>query len=242
MIALGILATATVAGLGGAAHCAAMCGPLTLALGVGPINHQGRALSAGLAFNLGRILAYALAGALGTLLTGPVLHAALPAATYAMRLVAALLLGLVGIGLLGVPGLLWLDRLLSPAWGTLRRVLAPLARAAVAAPAPLRPFLFGLLWLLMPCGLVYSMLLVAVTRDSATQAAIMMLAFGVGTTPAVLGLSLAGARVSQWLAGARTRRFLGLLILLAAVASAVVATTHSAISAGLLPAHPHHRL
>ena len=91
-------------------------------------------------------------------------------------------------------------------------------------------------------GLVYSMLLVAVTRDSATQAAIMMVAFGVGTTPAVLGLSLAGARVSQWLAGARTRRFLGLLILLAAVASAVVATTHSAISAGLLPAHPHHRL
>ena len=159
--------TAALAGLGGAAHCAAMCGPLTLALGSGPLAGRSHSLVAAIGFNTGRVLAYVLAGSLAFLTLGGAVHSAgIEGIAFVFRIFAASLVGLVGAGLLGMPMLSRLERAMTPVWSRTRGVLGPAVRGAMAAPESLRPLLFGLLWILMPCGLVYSTLLVAATRES----------------------------------------------------------------------------
>jgi sulfite exporter TauE/SafE len=51
-------------------------------------------------------------------------------------------------------------------------------------------WLFGLLWGSMPCGLVYSTLLLAVTAGSVWQGGLVMLAFGLGTLPLLMMLGM----------------------------------------------------
>ena len=232
--------TAALAGLGGAAHCAAMCGPLTLALGAESFAQPQGSLSVALRFNLGRLVAYSTAGGAAAGLVGTALHTAdLMYATILVRILAAALLGLVGLGLPGLPGLPALERRLAPLWRVIRSGITPLTRAAMRAPRPWRPFLFGLLWLFVPCGLVWSMLLVAATRGSFSSGAMTMLAFGIGTAPAVLSLTIAGTRVVQWLSGRQTRRWLGLLLVLMAAVGVATAGHHAGMGAAGEHAHHH---
>jgi uncharacterized protein len=57
--------------------------------------------------------------------------------------------------------------------------------------APGHPLLVGLFLGLLPCGLLYSAVIAAVSRGGALQGAVALAAFGLGTAPALLGLSLA---------------------------------------------------
>jgi uncharacterized protein len=232
--------TAVLAGLGGAAHCASMCGPLTLALGTGPLAGRSSSLTVAIGFNTGRVLAYTLAGALTFLVLGGAVHTvAIEGFALLFRLVAASLLGLIGVGLLGIPLLSRVEQAMTPVWSLARGLLGPVVRWAVLAPQPLRPLLFGLLWIVMPCGLVYSMLLVAATRDTLSEAVLVASAFAIGTLPAVLGLSLAGARIGQWLQRRPTRQMLGLLLVVAAVWSMSIAISHYRMARGGEHAHHH---
>lgn len=73
------------------------------------------------------------------------------------------------------------------------------------------PFLLGLLWGLLPCGLVYMMLLKSLDAGSWRMGAAGMAAFGLGGAPLLLGLGLASARLSQaW--KARLLRLGGVLV------------------------------
>jgi len=232
---------AALAGLGGAAHCAAMCGPLTLVLGADAFVEAHHPVSVALRFNVGRLVAYGTAGGLAAGLVDSTVQATgLLFATEILRMLAAAMLALVGIGLLGLPGLTALERRLAPLWRMARLGLAPLTRVAMRAPSPWRPFLFGLLWLFIPCGLVWSMLLVAATRGSVAAGAMSMLAFGIGTSPAVLSLSIAGTRLTQWLNGRRTRRVLGIVLVLTALGSTAVAVQHAGFGTSNAHAHHHH--
>jgi sulfite exporter TauE/SafE len=58
----------------------------------------------------------------------------------------------------------------------------------------LRALTLGMLWGWLPCGLVYSVLLVAAFAGSAFAGSATMVAFGLGTLPALLGLSYASSR------------------------------------------------
>ena len=70
--------------------------------------------------------------------------------------------------------------------GRLWRHVAPLARA-IPARGLTGAVLLGMLWGWLPCGFVYSMLIFAALKGGALQGAAMMLCFGLGTAPAVLG-------------------------------------------------------
>jgi uncharacterized protein len=216
-----------------------MCGPLTLALAGRPAPNPHGHWRIALGFNAGRLVAYTVAGVVAYwALGGPARSNSASALALLFRLGAAGLVALIGVSLLGLPWLARLERAMTPAWVVIRRLLAPLARLSAAAPAPLRPVLFGLLWLLMPCGLIYSMLLVAATRDSPWEAALVMGAFGLGTLPALLGLSLAGVRLGQWLHRRQTQRWLGALLVVAAIVAATITLQHA--SPASHDAHAHH--
>jgi hypothetical protein len=74
----------------------------------------------------------------------------------------------------------------------------------------------GILWGFLPCGLVFAMLVVASSTQSAWGGALTMIAFGLGTVPTLLGFGLAANMLSPKLRG-RLQLFAGLLILLFAI-------------------------
>ena len=71
----------------------------------------------------------------------------------------------------------------------------------------------GLLWGWLPCGMVYSVLVTAMLSGSAASGAAVMLAFGLGTLPAMLALGLAGTGLRGWLQQRAVRMACGALVL-----------------------------
>lgn len=112
----------------------------------------------------------------------------LPGLGQIQGLLAVLVAGMAGylaLALLGrVPSPeLFLIKLTSR-WG---RMMRGLSGRNVRSSLP-ETFLFGLLWGLLPCGLVLTALLAAAVTSSPWQGALTMLAFGIGTWPALLGV------------------------------------------------------
>jgi len=193
-------AAAFLVGLLGSVHCVGMCGGIAgaLALGVAPQTPGLRRLAPFLlAYNLGRISTYALAGALAGAL-GAALSGLAPAALARWGGVIGggflIALGLYVGGL--APALGVVERWGMPLW----RRIEPVARGLVPARTPVRAFALGTLWGWLPCGMVYAVLAWSVTTAHALDGAALMAAFGLGTLPMLLTLGAA----SRWL-GTRAR-------------------------------------
>lgn len=189
-----------VMGLMGSGHCGAMCGGIAAALG-GSTDSKARVL----AFHLGRVGSYTLIA----LLLGGALAAAgsaMPILLVAMRMLAGLLLIAMGLYIANWwPGIRRLESLGAPLWSKLQ----PLTRKLIPPSNVGAAIALGGLWGWLPCGLVYSALAWSVTAGSADQAALRMLAFGLGTVPAMLALSLAANQLHQLLQKQLTRRLAG---------------------------------
>jgi len=134
-----------------------------------------------LAFNAGRITSYAIAGAVAGAL-GHALSSAFGAQTF-LYVLANLLLVFIGLHLAG--GFSGIERIGAPLW----RYLQPYAARAMRA----NPYVTGLFWGWMPCGLVYGALAVAAFAGSAAGGAAAMAAFGLGTLPWLVGAGAAAA-------------------------------------------------
>lgn len=175
--------TAFILGLVGSLHCAGMCGPLALALpqtGDRPASFfAGRA-----AYNLGRIVTYCALGLVFGLIGKTLLLAGIQR-WVSIALGVALLIGLFASRKLA----LW------------RPITAVVDRVKSAMGALLRGRSFdallvlGLLNGLLPCGLVYVACAGATATGGLFKGALYMLAFGAGTVPMMLGISLSGKLV-----------------------------------------------
>ena len=187
-----LLAAAFAAGLLGGVHCAGMCGGIVASLSV---SARGPIAARQLAFNAGRIASYAAAGAvIGT--AGSVLAMAGPALVaqtvlFALANVLMVLLGLYVAGFGGV--VLKLESAGRVIW---RRV-EPHARRLFPIDSTPKALAAGLLWGWVPCGLVYSMLTLALASGDAASGAMVMAAFGLGTLPALLTAGFAAQRLSS---------------------------------------------
>lgn len=181
------------AGLAGSGHCLGMCGGIVtaLALSRSETGAAGRFLY-NILYHAGRIFTYSLLGLLAGLAAragmvdalGPFVRWLFLAANlFVTALGLCTLLGLRSFGLTALDG---------SGWGPLRRLLPRLS--ADASPAAALPA--GLLMGLLPCGLVYGVLLAAATSGSALKGGGMMLAFGCGTLPALLAYGQVASTVS----------------------------------------------
>ncbi len=209
--------TAFMAGLLGSGHCFAMCGGIAGGLGTMSIKAGSRAgaFLRALQFNGGRLTAYVLAGGLTAGLLGifPQI-AGLEYLGIVLRLLTAILIALIGFRyLFAWRGLDFIERLGARFWPR----ISPIAARLATSPGPLNRLLLGLCWGFLPCGLVYTLLLTAASTGHAVAGAGVMLAFGLGTLPSMLGLTLAAPALAGVLRDTDFRRFIGLsLILLAA--------------------------
>lgn len=200
-------------GLLGGVHCVLMCGGVVGTLCARtPDASPGKRTGDLLTYNGGRILTYTLLGAFAGGV-GAASASALPSATaqVVMRLGAAAVM--IGAGLYLAGALSSFGRIES-AGGLVFRVIGPLWRRVMEARSPLASLLLGTLWGLLPCGLVYAAMALSLASGSAGAGAATMLAFGLGTLPALLivgGLAEGVRRLSRNL---RVRQTAGLLIAL----------------------------
>lgn len=205
-----VLFGAFASGLLGTVHCVAMCG------GIATNFSQGKQDSAWMAAlpNLGRVLGYALGGAIVGGFGGGLLALVRdPAIAQATRAAVGLVLVVAGLRLLDRKG-----RLPKFGGGTgarLWRWLAPLrARVWPADTAPKRLAL-GMLWGWMPCGLSSTLLAAAWLQASAWHGALTMAAFGIGTLPVMIPLTWAGMRIGRHLQRGSLRVATGGLVIAA---------------------------
>jgi sulfite exporter TauE/SafE len=171
-------------GLAASGHCLVMCGGISAALGAVTARRADGKPRRNLlvAYQLGRVASYTLAGLLiggiaGSailMLDDDALRIGLRATTAGVLLIGAL----VAFGALRDPGH-GLGRAL---WSR----LAPLGRRLLPVTTASRAFAFGMLWGWMPCGFVYTVLLIAAASAQPLQGAATMAAFGAGTAPALL--------------------------------------------------------
>lgn len=204
-----LLVSALILGLLGGGHCLGMCGGLMGALTLAiPAEQRGRRLQLLLAYNLGRILSYSLAGLLLGLAGWAIAGSK---AEVVMRTVAALLLIAMGLYLAGWwSGLTRIEALGRGLW----RHIQPLTRRFMPVTSIPKAVVLGGLWGWLPCGLVYSTLLWASSQGSAVDSALLMLAFGLGTWPVLLATGLAAERITALLRKRGVRMAGGLLVIL----------------------------
>ena len=164
-----------------------------------------------LAFNVGRIGSYMLAGAFAGLLGSVPALLHLVAVQTAAYWLANLMLVALGLTLMNVwHGLGRVEAVAQLAW---RRV-QPLMRRLLPVTHMWQATALGGLWGWVPCGMVYSVLMTALLTGSATQGAMVMLAFGLGTLPLLFILGALGTSVQAFLQKSVVRRLAGLLVLM----------------------------
>lgn len=163
--------------VGSFGHCIGMCGPLSLALSA----PTPRLLSwiPWVLLHLGRLGSYALMGGLIGATSSVVVAGGLAAGVGSeLRQILAMATGL-GMIALGA-------RQLWPGWLPLQLPHPDVSWAQHLPSRWWRSLLLGALWGLMPCGFLYVAQLKAANASSAMQGAMLLLAFGLGTCPALL--------------------------------------------------------
>ncbi len=211
---LPLLGAAFVTGLLGSAHCLGMCGGIS---GLFAVNASAaslrRDLPMAITYNVGRVLSYIVLGAVVALL-GRTLVDAIPRLAAPVRLISGLLIVLVGLQV----AFNW--RALAPiekAGAGLWQRIAPAAKGLLPVNSAPKALGLGLLWGWLPCGLVYSVLLLAATTANAVTGGLVMLAFGLGTMPAMIATGLSASKLSAFMS--RRRLGAGLLIILLGLAT-----------------------
>jgi sulfite exporter TauE/SafE len=199
-----LISTVT-ASLLGSLHCVGMCGGLISFYSASEDAGAGARWRPHVAYHGTRLLAYAslgaLAGGLGSALD---------------RLGSSVGFGQLGAFIAASAVLLWAvpllvgrrlpARLLQLGRGPARRSrhVERLERALLAVmqrvrrqPPLWRAAALGLSSALLPCGWLYAFVALAAAAGSPVQGAVLMVAFWSGTVPALLGLGLSVARLSQ---------------------------------------------
>lgn len=213
------LGAALLTGFLGSAHCVGMCAGIA---GLATVQAGANSLRArvplAIAYNAGRVLSYALLGMLVGAIGGSAV-ALTPTLAGPVRMLAGGIIVLIGLQIaFDWRLLLPLERMGGVLWSR----LAPLARRLLPVSSKPRALALGLVWGWLPCGLVYSVLLVAAASSRPLDGALVMLAFGAGTLPAMLTTSLGAAGLSQLMRRRNARLGLGLVIVILGLATLIM--------------------
>jgi sulfite exporter TauE/SafE len=181
------------AGIAGSMHCAGMCGGFVCALGGN--GHGGAAnVIRHLTYNMGRVVTYcfigAIAGQLGGLLVS---HSGDGSwASYAQRGLACLsglLMVIIGLQFFG-----WFNSSHHRP-GAVGVTLARGMKQVLSTTDSRAPLALGVLNGFLPCPLVYALAAQAASSGGALPGLMVMLAFGLGTLPAMLAMGAIGLRL-----------------------------------------------
>jgi sulfite exporter TauE/SafE len=199
-------APAPLVGIGNPSPLTPSVAPQARSRGAQPRGRAAQVLAVGLAYNAGRVTTYAAIGfAMG--LGGSFVNGAARLAGWqdAASVIAGALMVLFGLGALGLTTVARRIEQRASA-----RVFGA-ARAVLEGGGPARSYPLGLLLGFLPCGLSYSAFMAAAATGGPGAGLAVALAFGVGTTPALLLAGAAAGAIGPRLRGA-LHRLGGLLV------------------------------
>ena len=196
-------------GLAGGVHCVGMCGGIVAALRmVSP--KDANPLPYTLAYNLGRIFSYTIAGAL-TGAIGQMASDFIPLANYVLTLLSGIMLLLLACYL----GKWWTVLTALESFGKgLFSKLQPISQKFLPFKSPMHAIPYGIIWGWLPCGLVYSTLTWSLAAGNAAQGAALMLFFGLGTLPTLLAASAGSQLLLRGFQHTVTRQTIAVLMAL----------------------------
>lgn len=201
-------------GLAGSGHCLGMCGGIVTALALsrrdsGPVQR----FFFNLLYHLGRVATYLILGLLASFAVRAGMFETLR--PYQDRLYLAANLFVIAIGLFTLFDIrsLGISALDGAGWGVSRKLMPSFnADSSLLAALPA-----GLAMGLIPCGLVYGVLISAAISGSVIKGGGMMLAFGIGTLPALLAFGQVTSSLSVLGRGV-FQRFMGAFVALLGIA------------------------
>ena len=191
---LPLAVTALLMGLAGGPHCIAMCGAACAGIGQAAGERKNAAMWS---FQAGRVVGYAALGALAAAsiqgLGWLTVQSAALRPVWTLFHVATLALGLLLLWQARQP--VWLEQAGKKIWFGARSLAAGWGRGT--------PLVIGALWTFLPCGLLYSALLVAAMTGSALDGAFVMALFALGTSVSMMAgpwlwLRLSGKGAGDW--------------------------------------------
>jgi sulfite exporter TauE/SafE len=215
-------------GLFSTVHCLGMCGgiigALTFSLPEHIRNNRWHLIPYVSAYNIGRIASYSLAGALVGGLGDSILGFLPSYGHLILQLLASALMIGIGLYLAGwFPAFVKIEHIGKPVW----KKLEPISQKLIPVKSPGHALLFGLVWGWLPCGLVYTALIWSATAGSAKDGALLMLAFGAGTLPAVMIAGILTGWFTRLIRSSYVRPIIGLLIIIVALITGYFALLHS---------------
>ncbi len=173
--------TALLMGLAGGPHCVAMCG--AACAGIGQAAGVGASRSM-LGFQIGRLLGYALMGGLAAASVSALgwltVQSAAVRPVWSLLHVAAIALGLLLMTQGQQP--VWLDGGAQKIWQQVRQWGQRWGGRSGSRWMQVTPVFIGTLWSLMPCGLLYSSLMVAALTGDIPNGAMTMALFALGSS------------------------------------------------------------
>jgi len=210
-------------GLVSSLHCIGMCGSIigTLTLSLSPdIRHKkSLLLPFVLNYNLGRIASYTVAGALAGLIQSlAVTHLSEIHGHPILQILSAIIMASAGLYIAGwFPRFAYIEKLGLHFW----KRIEPYGRKLIPVKNRSQAFLFGMVWGWLPCGLVYAALVLAATAGDVAKSAFTMLAFGLGTLPAVMGVGIMAGILTRLSKMQRFKQAIGLFMIVLALLAAL---------------------
>jgi sulfite exporter TauE/SafE len=186
--------TAFLMGLAGGPHCIVMCGAACAGIGHAAGERKNTAMWS---FQAGRVLGYsALGGLAAASMQGLGLLTVQSAAlrpVWTLFHVATFALGMLLLWKAQQP--IWLEQVSRKIWFHARSLASGRGQGA--------PLAIGALWTFLPCGLLYSALLVAALTGRALEGAMVMALFALGTSVSMMAgpwlwLRLSGKGTGEW--------------------------------------------
>ena len=204
-----LIVTGLLMGIAGGPHCVAMCG--AACAGIGRASNGANTRSMWI-FQAGRVLGYS---ALGAMVAASMqglgwlsVHSAALRPVWTLFHVAAAMLGLMLLWRARQP--VWLEAGARTVWLKVRSAADGLRPRGASHVLPL---VLGALWSLLPCGLLYSALLVAALTSSMLEGAAVMALFALGSSVSLMAGPWLWLRLRKQGSGQWAIRLAGLALL-----------------------------
>jgi sulfite exporter TauE/SafE len=224
-----VFITSLIIGFAGGVHCLGMCGAvvgiLSNNLPENVKNNPKKVIKYQLTYNIGRIFSYATMGLIfasfASILSSQV---GMSKFEMIMRIFSSVMMILIGFFIAGFGNktINKIEKLGQGLWSKLQ----PLSQKYIPVKNFKSAFLFGFLWGGIPCGLVYSALVLTLSATP-IDGFLIMLFFGIGTLPALLAIAGFGFGLARFLRKNVVQKASGIIVIILGIWSLAMPIMHS---------------
>lgn len=189
------LLTAFIIGLVGNIHCLGMCSGIILLLSLNlSENKKNEKLLYQIYYNTGRIIGYLIINVIAFTLGIIIIKTLGIENTKFLKLISGITLILISTYLISSINLIKkFEQFGSKIWIQIKKI----TKIIIPVKNPIQAIILGILWANIPCGLVYSTLIWSISSGSIVKSLTLMILFGLGTLPSMLGLGFISTKTKK---------------------------------------------